>query len=190
MLHLTWSRTAPDCAAVLPHTSHSVVIQLTGAWKEAADNSFISQACASDLCEEGGDTMKTWQVFILVVALIAAAVPAFAADKPKSDVPKYDPASEAKFKGVVDQVTDRQCPVSGGMGSHVTIKLGDGKTIEVHIAATKFVKSYDVVFNKGDELEVTGVKVNFEGVETVFAREIKRGQDTFVFRDKDGKPVW
>jgi hypothetical protein len=47
-----------------------------------------------------------------------------------------------------------------------------------------------VVFNKGDELEVTGVKVNFEGVETIFAREIKRGQDTFVFRDKDGKPVW
>jgi uncharacterized protein YdeI (BOF family) len=134
--------------------------------------------------------MKTWPVFILILALFAAAIPALAADKPKADVPKYDPAAEAKFKGVVEEVTDHQCPVSGGMGSHVTLKLADGKTIEVHIASSKFVKSYDVVFKKGDELEVTGVKVIFEGVETVFAREIKVGQDTFVFRDKDGKPVW
>jgi len=134
--------------------------------------------------------MKTWTVLLLMIMVVAAAVPAFAADKTKSDVPKYDPATETKFKGVVQEVTDRQCPVSGGMGSHVTLKLADGKTIEVHIATTKFVKSYDVTFNKGDELQVTGVKVNFEGVETIFAREITRGQDTFVFRDKEGKPVW
>src|SRR5581483_452628 len=117
--------------------------------------------------KEGG-TMKTWTVLLLMIMVVAAAVPSFAADKTKSDVPKYDPATETKFKGVVQEVTDRQCPVSGGMGSHVTLKLADGKTIEVHIATTKFVKSYDVTFNKGDELQVTGVKVNFEGVETIF----------------------
>jgi hypothetical protein len=64
------------------------------------------------------------------------------------------------------------------------------RTIEVHLAATKFVKMYDLVFVKGDRLEVTGSKVEFEGVSTIFAREVKRGNDVFVFRDKDGKPVW
>jgi len=26
--------------------------------------------------------------------------------------------------------------------------------------------------------------------DTIFAREVKRGNDTFVFRDKDGNPIW
>jgi hypothetical protein len=63
-------------------------------------------------------------------------------------------------------------------------------TIEVHLASTKFVKAYDLVFNKGDEVTVVGTKVQFEGVETIFAREVTRGSETFVFRDKDGTPIW
>jgi hypothetical protein len=49
---------------------------------------------------------------------------------------------------------------------------------------------HDLTFSKGDELEVTGSKVKFEGVDTIFAREVKRDSDTFVFRDKDGNPIW
>ena len=129
--------------------------------------------------------MKTWLGWLLVFALFAVVVPALA-EKP----PKYDPSTEAVFKGTVTEVRDRQCPVSGGVGTHVVLKLGDGSSIEVHLAAAKFVKTYDLVFQAGDQLEVTGSKVHFEGVETIFAREVKRGNDTFVFRDKDGNPVW
>ncbi|MBZ5706243.1 MAG: hypothetical protein LAN63_12895 [Acidobacteriia bacterium] len=134
--------------------------------------------------------MKTWSVVFLIVALAVAMAPAFAAQKTAPGVPKYDPTTEAVFKGTVEAVTDRQCPVSGSMGSHVLLKLGDGSTIEVHLATTKFVKIYDLVLNKGDEIEVTGVKVKFEGVDTIFARQVKHGNDTYVFRDKDGHPVW
>ena len=105
-------------------------------------------------------------------------------------VPKYDRAAEATFKGTVEEVRDRQCPVSGGMGSHLILKLSTGNTIEVHLATTKFVKTYDLVFNKGDVVTVVGMKVQFEGVETIFAREVTRGSETFLFRDKDGTPIW
>lgn len=134
--------------------------------------------------------MKTWHVIVLIIAL-AAIVPVFAAQGSdnKEAVPKYDPSTEATFKGTVDEVRDRNCPVSRGMGSHILLKTGD-TTIEVHIAPTKFVKDYEVVFEKGDQIEVIGSKVKFEGVDTIFAREIRRGNDTFVFRDKDGKPIW
>ena len=135
--------------------------------------------------------MKTWHVIILILGLLAP-LSVVAAEKPentKQAVPKYNPRTEATFKGTVVEVKDRNCPVSGGMGSHIILKVGD-KTIEVHLAATKFVKTYELVFNKGDEIEVIGSKVNFEDVDTIFAREIHRGQDTFVFRDKDGKPIW
>jgi len=140
--------------------------------------------------------MKTWSLIIfalaLMVVLCATAAPAFSAQSSPAGVtvPKYDPATEAVFKGTVVEVKDRQCPVSGGLGSHVILKLADGSTIEVHLAPTKFVKTYELVFAVGDQLEVTGSKVKFEGVDTIFAREVKRGNDDFVFRDKDGKPVW
>ncbi len=136
--------------------------------------------------------MKIWLAVILTCALVVIVTPALAAGKanPQTAVPKYDPTTEATFKGTVEEVRDRQCPVSGGMGSHVILKLGDGKTIEVHLATTKFMKNYELVFAKGDQIEVTGSKVMFEGVETIFAREVKRGNDTFAFRDKSGNPVW
>ena len=135
--------------------------------------------------------MKTRHVIILIVALLAV-LPLLAVQNPdqKEAVPKYDAKTEAKFKGTVLEVKDRQCPVSGGMGSHLILKLADGSTIEVHLATTKFLKAYDLVFAKGDQVEVTGSKVQFEGVEAIFAREIHRGEDTFLFRDKDGKPIW
>jgi DNA/RNA endonuclease YhcR with UshA esterase domain len=136
--------------------------------------------------------MKSWLVTVLILALVLIAIPAFAAQKTEAtaSVPKYDPATEALFKGTVVEVKDRQCPVSGGVGSHVVLKLGDGKTIEVHLAPTAFVKTYELIFKPGDQIEVTGVKVIFEDVETIFAREVRRGTDIFDFRDKQGRPAW
>ena len=132
--------------------------------------------------------MKTWQAVLVVLALSLGAVAPVLAQK--ANVPKYDVASEAKFKGVIDDVHDRQCPISGGLGSHFNLKLTDGSIVEVHLASTKFVKSYELVFNKGDEVEVTGSKVQFEGADAILAREVKRGNDDFVFRDPQGKPIW
>jgi len=131
--------------------------------------------------------MKTLLAILLTLSL--AAICASAAP-PNSNVPKYNPATEGVYKGTVQEVRDRECPMSGGMGSHLVVKLADNNTIEIHLAPTRFVKSYEVVFSKGDQIEVTGSMVKFEGVDTIFAREIKRGNDTFMFRDKDGNPVW
>jgi DNA/RNA endonuclease YhcR with UshA esterase domain len=139
--------------------------------------------------------MKASRIILPILTSIALALTlttAAAAQKsqPSASVPKYDPATEATFKGTVIEVRDRQCQVSGGMGSHLVLKLATGNTIEVHLALTKFMKTYDLAFNKGDVVTVIGSKVQFEGVETIFAREVTRGDATFVFRDKDGTPVW
>jgi hypothetical protein len=125
-------------------------------------------------------------VLVAVLAVGAAAKQAPA----KANVPKYDKTTEVKLKGTVADVRDYNCPISGTMGAHLTLKLQDGSTMELHLAATKYMKSYELVFNKGDEIEVVGSKVKLDGAETILAREITRGQDSFVFRDADGKPVW
>ena len=139
--------------------------------------------------------MKISRIIILILsafALVLTVAPAAVGQKSKPDVavPKYDPAAEATFKGTVEEAKDRQCPVSGGMGSHLILRLSPSKTIEVHLATTKFVKTYDLVFNKGDVVTVVGTKVQFEGVETIFARMVTLDNATFVFRDKDGTPIW
>ena len=138
--------------------------------------------------------MKTLRIISLALAAVVllTTVPTASAQKSEAGVvvPMYDRAAEATFKGTVEHVRDRQCPVSGGMGSHLILRLSTGNTIEVHLATTKFVKAYDLVFNKGDVVTVVGTKVQLEGVETIFAREVTRGSETFVFRDKDGTPIW
>jgi hypothetical protein len=140
--------------------------------------------------------MKTSRILIPLLSLLALVLAigtaAMAAQKsePAVIVPKYDLATEATFKGTLEEVRDRQCPMSGGLGSHLILRLSPSKTIEVHLATTKFIRTYGLVFNKGDTVTVVGVKVQFEGVETIFAREVTRGSETFTFRDKDGTPLW
>ena len=133
--------------------------------------------------------MRAWALAVLVALLACVALAANQAPT-NGKAPKYDKATEVKLKGTVVDVRDYQCPISGTMGAHLTLKLQDGTSIELHLAATKYVKSYEMVFSKGDEIEVTGSKVKFNDADTILAREITRGQDSFVFRDGDGKPVW
>ena len=63
--------------------------------------------------------LKTSRILILTAAaLVLTIAPATASQKPEPGVavPKYDRAAEATFQGTVEEVKDRQCPVSGGIG--------------------------------------------------------------------------
>ena len=70
------------------------------------------------------------------------------------------------------------------------MKLENGNTIEVHLATTEFTKLTEMNLQKGEAIEVTGWKTEFQGVQTIFAREVKSGNQTWVFRAKDGMPAW
>jgi len=48
----------------------------------------------------------------------------------------------------------------------------------------------DFDFAKGDKLEITGSKAKMEGTDVILAREIVKGDNTLVIRDKDGTPAW
>jgi hypothetical protein len=123
------------------------------------------------------------------ILLLILAVPALAQNL-KTAVPKYDSSREQVFKGVVEDLRDRSCPVSGGIGAHIMLRVEDNSVIEVHLATSEFTKMVEMNLRKNDRIEVTGFKTEFEGVPTIFARSVRRGVDEFVFRDKDGKPIW
>ena len=129
-------------------------------------------------------------VAILVLAMFAVAQNAPKQSSPNKNIPKYNAAAEAVYKGTVADLRDRQCPVSGGMGAHIIMKLENGTTLEVHLATTEFTKMVEMNLHKGESIEVTGWKTEFEGEQTIFARQVRYGNDTYTFRSKDGAPVW
>ena len=102
---------------------------------------------------------------------------------------RYNPSAEVTLSGVVKDVKDFYCPVSGGEGTHLMVATDNG-TVEVHVAPSRFLLDKQVQFSKGDQVEVTGSRIMFRGHPAVIARTIVRGTQTVALRKADGKPAW
>jgi hypothetical protein len=105
-----------------------------------------------------------------------------------SSPPKYDLQAEMKTKGVIDEVN----VLSVGTRKDFTeliIKNGDDK-IHIYLCPKPFEEEMGISFSKGDQIAVTGSKVKHNAADVILARELVKGQDTLVFRDAKGAPVW
>jgi DNA/RNA endonuclease YhcR with UshA esterase domain len=63
-------------------------------------------------------------------------------------------------------------------------------TIEIHLAPATFMKQYEMVINKGDNIEIQGSKILFEGKPALLAKTVAIDRTTYTFRDAAGKPLW
>ncbi len=107
---------------------------------------------------------------------------------PRTRGPRYDTSTEMTAKGTVQevqQITGRR----GWGGTHLTLKTEAG-AFDVHLGPTAFLKQEGFSFEKGDEVEVTGSKVDYQKGEAIIAREVKKGDKTLTLRDEKGYPVW
>jgi hypothetical protein len=100
--------------------------------------------------------------------------------------PKYDPATEAKFKGTIEEL---RMPPKVKDIAYLTIKSGTD-TFEIYLCPKSFIDDMGVIFAKGDEIAFTGSKVKQGDTDMVLAREVVKGTDTLVLRDPKGNPVW
>ena len=100
--------------------------------------------------------------------------------------PKYDPATEAKFKGTIEEL---KMPAKEKDIAYLTIKSGTD-TFEIYLCPKSFIDDMGVIFAKGDEIAFTGSKVKQGDADMVLAREVVKGTDTLVLRDQKGNPVW
>ena len=129
---------------------------------------------------------------ILILGMSIAALGRAASNQssPKKTVPKYNPAAEAVYKGTVDDLSEHQCPVSGGTGSHIMLKLDGGTVIEVHLAKRRVHQNGGSESPKRRCSRSDRVEDELDGVDAIFARELRHGTDVYTFRTKDGKPAW
>jgi len=125
-------------------------------------------------------------VFVAVVLLGQKQPPK--ADNSASNSPKYDSKTEETIKGTVDELKAPGADEKPGI-ARLVLKHGSQST-EVLLCPQTFLDEMGISFSKGEALEVVGSKVKEGDQEEVLAREIAKGNDTIVLRDKSGKPVW
>jgi len=132
--------------------------------------------------------MRPETLFKLLLLLLVLAVPVALAQKAGLDTPKYDLAREVKLKGSVEEVKEIPGP-KGEVGVELVFKTGS-EVVEVRLCPGRILKEFEITFAKGDQLEITGARVKVDEKDLVLAREIVRGSETIVLRDKEGAPVW
>ncbi len=133
--------------------------------------------------------MKQIRIAIGLVAvglLGGAACSMMAQDKAS---PKYDVAAQKTVDGIIQEVKDYKCPVTGTVGSHITIKTTTG-TLEVHLAPAAFLKDYEMVLRPGDGVSVVGAKFEYEGHPAMLAKSLTMDRVTYTFRNDKGVPLW
>jgi hypothetical protein len=113
-------------------------------------------------------------------------------------MPMYDTATESTFTGTVQSVEEvtGQGRMGGGMsgmsgmsGTHIVLKTDSG-TLPVHLGPSSYLAEKNIRLEEGDEIEVVGSRARMGSDEFVIARQVKRGDDEWTFRDQSGRPLW
>jgi len=123
------------------------------------------------------------RAFLVVASILISGVFAYS-----QAGPKYDVATETKFKGTIQ---DLKLPEKSNNKeiAHLTIKSGTD-TFDLYLCPKSFMDDMGVIFAKGDEIAFTGSKVKQGEADMILAREVVKGEDTLVLRDAKGNPVW
>jgi hypothetical protein len=100
----------------------------------------------------------------------------------------YNPSTETTLQGSVTAV-NTATGTRGWNGVHLTVQSAEQK-YDVHVGPAAYLASQKFAFAEGDQVEVTGSKVDLNGAPTLIAREIRRDGKTLSLRDKQGFPLW
>jgi hypothetical protein len=141
-------------------------------------------------------------VGLLTVPALAAwlwAPVAFSAPKVGAGgdrMPRYDRKTETTVKGKVEEIFVHSATPAEGLGilqqhgTVVTVKPDDGTAVKVYLGPALFLKTRSFEVAQGEEVEVTGSKVTYQGSDVILTREAKKGSQTLIFRNNKGQPVW
>ena len=117
----------------------------------------------------------------LAIVLVAASALAQAP-------PKYDPATETRLKGTVEEL--KFVPPSGAKQVGYLMLKSGSDTVQVFLGPKKFLDDMGATFKPGDAVEVMGSKVKVDGADQILGREVVKGDDVLTLRFADGKPAW
>ncbi len=126
---------------------------------------------------------------LIPCAVVFLAIPTFTQAPAKAQPsPKYDPSTETKLKGVVEEL--KLVPPTGGKPIAFLVVKSGQDSVEVFLCPKSFLDDMGASFKAAEAVEIIGSKVKQDGADLILAREVVRGDDTLTLRFKDGKPAW
>jgi hypothetical protein len=120
-----------------------------------------------------------------VIAMVGVATPGLFAQR---GTRIYNPATEVTVRGTVEQVS-QVTHGQGWSGTHLTVQTDAGK-LDIHLGPSRFLEAQKFTVSKGDQVEVIGSKVQYQGHDALIAREITKGDQKLTLRDAQGIPAW
>ena len=134
---------------------------------------------------------KNWRVIGLVMATLALIAGSTYSQRHGGQgprMPKYDTATEVTLKATVTKV-ESHVGRMGWNGTHLVVNF-DAETLSVHVGPSNYVVQQGFSFAVGDQVEVTGSRIKFEGSDVLIAREIRKEDKLLTLRNSQGIPVW
>jgi hypothetical protein len=98
----------------------------------------------------------------------------------------YDPKSVTTVSGKVATVSTFG---RRGQGVHLDLETADG-VLPVRVGPAWFLEKEGLQLAAGDQLEVTGSKITWDGKPALIAQVVKKGTAAVALRDLNGIPVW
>ena len=136
----------------------------------------------------------TYNFALFFVVIVVTGYVAPCQGQSSADV--YNPSTEITVKGTIEQVKTAFLPGGGASAqareessgpTYLNLKTDSG-TLAVFVGPSWFLESKGFKFAKGDQIEVTGSKLQDKDV--IVAREVKKGDQILVVRNAQGIPAW
>ena len=126
---------------------------------------------------------------ILVASSLFLSSALHAQQGPPRDHARYDPATVETIAGTVVAVEMHVPPQGNHYGVHLQVQAGE-ETLPIHLGPSWYLERQDTHLQEGDEIEVTGSRITYEGAPAIIAAQVKRSEDTLHLRDAEGYPAW
>jgi len=124
-----------------------------------------------------------------VIFTVGLAILALLLLSPRRHPYAYNTSAEARIQGVVQEVQEFYCPVTGETGTHLKVATEKG-TLQVHVAPSRFLSGKQWQFVKGDRVEIIGAPISVQGRQGLVARIVRDGSEVVAVRQENGKPLW
>lgn len=118
---------------------------------------------------------KVWRDILFVIVTLSLAVSIAYAQGRRGQMrgmPRYDTANEVTLQGTITKVETHMGRM-GWDGTHLVVTFGS-ETLDVHVGPSNYLAQQKFSFAAGEQIQVTGSRIKFEGSDVLIAREIKK----------------
>jgi hypothetical protein len=133
--------------------------------------------------------MITIRIALGIMVVIFMAVPVkhgLGQQQETGFIRNYNPNTETTLTGEVTKIEKIRWGRTMNYGIHIII---NGERT-VHLGPSWYINEQDVQVIEGDQVEVLGSEVDFDGEKVIIARRIEKDGQTLLLRNEYGIPRW